>query len=187
MHNQLAHDPDLVQRLFGSTERRGALTVLDTLASSNGSTRLITHNAGDRWTGGVAEGTLYGEEVHDAKWKNIVLELDLKALHEDDDRRRAAWCLLGLVLAELAAGTLPLGSRGTRGLGQVEVTSIKVEGGRSIGIGDQLFSAPSKGARESVAEQVLGHLRTVNEEITAGPGANGWSSYLMGDEEKNHD
>ena len=201
VHDQLAHDPDLVQRLFGSTERRGALTVLDTLASSNGSTRLITHNAGDRWTGGVAEGTLYGEEVHDAEWKNIVLELDLKALSKDDNRRggtqrprpeddslrRAAWCLLGLVLAELAAGALPLGSRGTRGLGQVEVTSITVEGGRSIGIGDQLFSAPSKGAGESVAEQVLGHLRTVNEEITAGPGANGWSSYLMGDEEKNHD
>ena len=186
VHDQLAHDPDLVQRLFGSTERRGALTVLDTLAASNGSTRLITHNAGDRWTGGVAGGTLYGEEVHDATWKNIVLELDLEVLFKDDNRRRAAWCLLGLVLAELAAGTLPLGSRGTRGLGQVEVTSIKVEGGRSIGIGDQLFSAPSKGAGESVAEQILGHLRTVNEEITAGPGANGWSSYLMGDEEKNH-
>ena len=121
VHDQLAHDPDLVQRLFGSTERRGALTVLDTLASSNGSTRLITHNAGDRWTGGVAEGTLYGEEVHDAEWKNIVLELDLEVLFKDDNRRRAAWCLLGLVLAELAAGTLPLGSRGTRGLGQVEV------------------------------------------------------------------
>ena len=187
VHDQLAHDPDLVQHLFGSTERRGALTVLDTLAASNGSTRLITHNAGDRWTGGVAGGTLYGEEVHDATWKNIVLELDLEVLFKDDNRRRAAWCLLGLVLAELAAGTLPLGSRGTRGLGQVEVTSIKVEGGRSIGIGDQLFSAPSKGAGESVAEQILGHLRTVNEEITAGPGANGWSSYLMGDEEKNHD
>ena len=187
VHDQLAHDPDLVQRLFGSTERRGALTVLDTLASSNGSTRLITHNAGDRWTGGVAGGTLYGEEVHDATWKNIVLELDLEVLFKDDNRRRAAWCLLGLVLAELAAGTLPLGSRGTRGLGQVEVTSITITGGRSIGIGDQLFSAPSKGTGESVAEQVLGHLRTVNEEITAGPGANGWSSYLMGDEEKNHD
>ena len=201
VHDQLAHDPDLVRRLFGSTEHRGALTVLDTLAAFNGPARLITHNAGDRWTGGVAGGTLYGEEVHDATWKNIVLELDLGALlentdrreetqrplPEDNNRRRAAWCLLGLVLAELAAGALPLGSRGTRGLGQVEVTSITVTGGRSIGIGDQLFSAPSKGAGESVAEQVLGHLRTVNEEITAGPGANGWSSYLMGDEEKNHD
>jgi len=80
-----------------------------------------------------------------------------------------------------------VGSRGTRGLGQVEVPSIKVEGGRSIGIGDRLFSAPSKDAGESVAEQILGRLRTVNKEITAGPGASGWSSYLMGDEEKKHD
>ena len=187
VHDQLAHDPDLVQRLFGSTERRGALTVLDTLASSNGSTRLITHNAGDRWTGGVAEGTLYGEEVHDAEWDDIVLELDLETLSKDDNRRRAAWCLLGLVLAELAAGTLPLGSRGTRGLGQMEVTRISVTGGRSIGIEGPPFSAPSKDAGESVAEQILGRLRTVNKEITAGPGASGWSSYLMGDEEKKHD
>ena len=201
VHDQLAHDPDLVQRLFGSTERRGALTVLDTLAAFNGPARLITHNAGDRWTGGVAGGTLYGEEVHDATWKNIVLELDLGALPEntdrreetqrplpeDNNRRRAAWCLLGLVLAELAAGTLPLGSRGTRGLGQVEVTRITVTGGQSIGIGGPPFSAPAKGTGESVAEQILGRLRTVNEEITAGPGASGWSSYLMGDEEKNHD
>ena len=201
VHDQLAHDPDLVQRLFGSTERRGALTVLDTLASSNGSTRLITHNAGDRWTGGVAEGTLYGEEVHDAEWDDIVLELDLKALledadrrgetrrprPEDDNRRRAAWCLFGLVLAELAAGTLPLGSRGTRGLGQVEVTKISVTGGRSIGIEGPPFSAPSKDAGESVAEQILGRLRTVNKEITASPGASGWSSYLTDDEEKKHD
>ena len=186
VHDQLAHDPDLVQRLFGSTERRGALTVLDTLAASNGSTRLITHNAGDRWTGGVAGGTLYGEEVHDATWKNIVLELDLEVLFKDDNRRRAAWCLLGLVLAELAAGTLPLGSRGTRGLGQVEVAKVAVTGGRSIGIGDRTFSAPSKGAGESVAEQILSHLRMVNKGITASPGASGWSSYLM-DEEKNHD
>ena len=188
VHAQLAGDPVLVRDLFGSTEQHGALTVLDTLAVP-GSSRLIPHNAGDRWTGGVAGGALYGEEVHDAQWGELTLELNPGSFspRADVNRRRAAWCLLGLVLAELAAGTLPLGSRGTRGLGQVEVTSIKVEGGRSIGIGDQLFSAPSKGAGESVAEQVLGHLRTVNEKITAGPGANGWSSYLMGDEEKNHD
>ena len=36
--------------------------------------------------------------------------------------------LLGLVLAELSAGTLPLGSRSTRGLGQVIVSSIDVRG-----------------------------------------------------------
>ena len=39
---------------------------------------------------------------------------------------RAAYVLLGLVLAELSAGTLPLGSRSTRGLGQVVVSSIDV-------------------------------------------------------------
>ena len=189
VHDQLAGDPVLVRDLFGSTEQHGALTVLDTLAVPQYEPRRVPHNAGDRWTGGVAEGTLYGEEVHDAQWGELTLELNPGSFspRADADRRRAAWCLLGLVLAELAAGALPLGSRGTRGLGQVEVTSIKVEGGRSIGIGDQLFSAPSKGAGESVAEQVLGHLRTVNEKITAGPGANGWSSYLMDDEEKNHD
>ena len=36
--------------------------------------------------------------------------------------------LLGLALTELSAGTLPLGSRSTRGLGQVVVSSIDVRG-----------------------------------------------------------
>ena len=188
VHAQLAGDPVLVRDLFGSTEQHGALTVLDTLAVP-GSSRLIPHNAGDRWTGGVAGGALYGEEVHDAQWGDLTLELNPGSFspRADVNRRRAAWCLLGLVLAELAAGTLPLGSRGTRGLGQVEVTKISVTGGRSIGIEGPPFSAPSKDAGESVAEQILGRLRTVNKEITASPGASGWSSYLTDDEEKKHD
>ena len=53
VHDQLAGDPVLVRDLFGSTEQHGALTVLDTLAVP-GSSRLVPHNAGDRWTGGVA-------------------------------------------------------------------------------------------------------------------------------------
>lgn len=44
------------------------------------------------------------------------------------DYAHAAYVLLGLVLAELSAGTLPLGSRSTRGLGQVIVSSIDVRG-----------------------------------------------------------
>lgn len=44
------------------------------------------------------------------------------------DYAHAAYVLLGLVLAELSAGTLPLGSRSTRGLGQVVVSSIDVRG-----------------------------------------------------------
>ena len=111
--------------LFGSTKQHGALTVLDTLAVP-GSSRLIPHNAGDRWTGGVAGGALYGEEVHDAQWGDLTLELNPGSFspRADVNRRRAAWCLLGLVLAELAAGALPLGSRGTRRLGQEFIAQL---------------------------------------------------------------
>ena len=44
------------------------------------------------------------------------------------DYARASYVLLGLALTELSAGTLPLGSRSTRGLGQVVVSSIDVRG-----------------------------------------------------------
>ena len=192
VHDQLAGDPVLVRDLFGSTEQHGALTVLDTLAVP-GSSRLIPHNAGDRWTGGVAGGALYGEEVHDAQWGDLTLELNPGSFspRADADRRRAAWCLLGLVLAELAAGALPLGSRGTRGLGQVEVTGIRVEGGPSLGVEDWALAAPEEGGERSgeepLAAQILSHLRTVNEGIAASPGAGGgwtgWSSYLCDPEE----
>ena len=190
VHAQLAGDPVLVRDLFGSTEQHGALTVLDTLAVP-GSSRLIPHNAGDRWTGGVAGGALYGEEVHDAQWGELTLELNPGSFspRADVNRRKAAWCLLGLVLAELAAGALPLGSRGTRGLGQVEVTGIRVEGGPSLGVEDWALPAPSQdgGAGASLAEQILDRLRRVNKGIAASPGAGddwtGWSSYLCDPEE----
>ena len=188
VHAQLAGDPVLVRDLFGSTEQHGALTVLDTLAVP-GSSRLIPHNAGDRWTGGVAGGALYGEEVHDAQWGELTLELNPGSFspRADVNRRRAAWCLLGLVLAELAAGALPLGSRGTRGLGQVEVTGIRVEGGPSLGVEDWGLAAPEESGGKSVAEQILDRLRSVNEDIAASPGAGddwtGWSSYLCDPEE----
>ena len=187
VHDQLAADPVLVRDLFGSTEQRGALTVLDTLAVPRRKPRNIPHNAGDRWTGGVAGGALYGEEVHDTQWGDLTLELDPNSFspQADVNRRKAAWCLLGLVLAELAAGTLPLGSRGTRGLGQVEVTGIRVEGGPSLGVED--WSAPEKGgggsSEKPLAAQILDRLRAVNEDIAASPDAGdnwtGWSSYLL--------
>lgn len=189
VHDQLAADPTLVRDLFGTTERRGALSVLDTLASSSGTPRTVTHNAGDRWTGGVAEGALYSEEVRDVAWNAITLELDPDRLPADDSRRRAAWCLLGLVLAELATGTLPLGSRGTRGLGQVEVKGITVTGLEWLGLpdgGTKSFTAGAGRSGRDVAKALLGHLKAVNTMITpnAGSDAAGWSSYLIDVEEK---
>ena len=199
VHEQLAQDPSLVRDLFGSTTHRGALTVLDTLTAEDGPSRKVTHNAGDRWTGGVADGLLYSEEVYDSTWNSVVLELDLDrlltnakaGLEEPDgqegsrgeDRSRAAFCLLGLVLAELAAGTLPLGSRGTRGMGQVEVKAMAVTGGRGLGIENCSLKAED-GTGESLPRLILKGLRDVNSGIErnprAGAGWEGWSSYLVG-------
>ena len=200
VHEQLAQDPSLVRDLFGSTTHRGALTVLDTLASEDGPSRKVTHNAGDRWTGGVADGLLYSEEVYDSTWNSIVLELDLDRLltnaraglgepggQEDsqgEDRSRAAFCLLGLVLAEMAAGTLPLGSRGTRGMGQVEVKAMAVTGGKGLGIENWALKASQDESGESLPRLILKGLRDVNSGIErnprAGGGWEGWSSYLVG-------
>ena len=203
VHEQLAQDPSLVRDLFGSTTHRGALTVLDTLTAKDGPSRKVTHNAGDRWTGGVADGLLYSEEVYDSTWNSIVLELDLDRLltnaraglgepdgQEDsrgEDRSRAAFCLLGLVLAELAAGTLPLGSRGTRGMGQVEVKAMAVTGGKGLGIENWSLKAED-GTGESLPRRILKGLRDVNSGIErnprAGAGWEGWSSYLVGSSER---
>ena len=202
VHEQLAQDPSLVRDLFGSTTHRGALTVLDTLAAEDGPSRKVTHNAGDRWTGGVADGLLYSEEVYDSTWNSIVLELDLDRLltnakagleepggqegSRGEDRSRAAFCLLGLVLAELAAGTLPLGSRGTRGMGQVDVKAMAVTGGKGLGIESWSLQAED-GAGESLPRRILKGLRDVNSGIErnprAGAGWEGWSSYLVGSSE----
>ena len=204
VHEQLAQDPSLVRDLFGSTTHRGALTVLDTLAAEDGPSRKVTHNAGDRWTGGVADGLLYSEEVYDSTWNSIILELDLDRLltnakagleepdgQEDsqgENRSRAAFCLLGLVLAELAAGTLPLGSRGTRGMGQVEVKAMAVTGGKGLGIENWSLKASEDGAGESLPRLILKGLRDVNSGIERNPraeaGWEGWSSYLVGSSER---
>lgn len=204
VHEQLAQDPSLVRDLFGSTTHRGALTVLDTLAAEDGPNRKVTHNAGDRWTGGVADGLLYSEEVYDSTWNSIVLELDLDRLltnakagleepggQEDsrgEDRSRAAFCLLGLVLAELAAGTLSLGSRGTRGMGQVEVKAMAVTGGKGLGIENWSLKASEDGTGESLPRLILKGLRDVNSGIErnpmAGAGWEGWPSYLVGSSER---
>ena len=204
VHEQLAQDPSLVRDLFGSTTHRGALTVLDTLTAKDGPSRKVTHNAGDRWTGGVADGLLYSEEVYDSTWNSIVVELDLDRLltnaraglevpdgQEDsrgEDRSRAAFCLLGLVLAELAAGTLPLGSRGTRGMGQVEVKAMAMTGGKGLGIENWSLKASEDGTGESLPRRILKGLRDVNSGIErnprAGAGWEGWSSYLVGSSER---
>ena len=146
LHEQIAAEPNLVRYMFGSTEYRGAVTVHDCLSTKRGKRIEVTHNAIDRWTGSVIDGGLFTEAVYlGTHWEPITIDIDLRQLLNNieaekgpEDREQskpthadyahAAYVLLGLVLAELSAGTLPLGSRSTRGLGQVVVSSIDIRG-----------------------------------------------------------
>ena len=217
IHEQIAAEPNLVRYMFGSTEYRGAVTVHDCLSTKRGKLIEVTHNAIDRWTGGVIDGGLFTEAVYlGTKWEPIRIDIDLRQLlnnieaekgpeakrgpadaneAEDSsvereqpkpthaDYAHAAYVLLGLVLAELSAGTLPLGSRSTRGLGQVVVTTIEVEGADREGVdlpswnftGCEALQQPATGAgvmtdtlyegQRKLAEQVLKHLKDKYKEM----------------------
>lgn len=225
LHEQIAVEPNLVRYMFGCTEYRGALTVHDCMSKKIGTCVEVTHNAIDRWTGGVIDGGLFTEAVYlGTEWEPITIDIDLRQLlsnieaekgeakskpkeartketpqdsQKDSQQRehvyapyaRAAYVLLGLVLAELSAGTLPLGSRSTRGLGQVVVSTIKVRGSSRDGVaiperkldGDMALghpgiTAPSTtqgqyDAQRALAGDVLGYLKKVK-------GATDWSEHL---------
>ena len=229
LHDQIAAEPNLVRYMFGSTEYRGAVTVHDCLSTKRGKLIEVTHNAIDRWTGGVIDGGLFTEAVYlGTPWEPITIDIDLRQLLnnikaekglEDDgktvgadqtgigsedreqskpthaDYAHAAYVLLGLVLAELSAGTLPLGSRSTRGLGQVVVTTIEVEGADRKGVdlpswnftGCEALQQPATGAgvmtdalykgQRELAGRVLRHLKDKydgtewSKRLENGPGA----------------
>lgn len=229
LHEQIAAEPNLVRYMFGSTEYRGAVTVHDCLSTERGKRIEVTHNAIDRWTGGVIDGGLFTEAVYlGTHWEPFTIDIDLHQLlnnieaekgPEDDgktvgadetgigsedreqsklthaDYAHAAYVLFGLVLAELSAGTLPLGSRSTRGLGQVVVTTIEVEGADRKGVdlpswnftGCEALQQPATGAgvmtdalykgQRELAGRVLRHLKDKydgtdwSKHLENGPGA----------------
>ena len=225
VHDQIAAEPNLVRYIFGSTEYRGAVTVHDCLSTERGKRIEVTHNAIDRWTGGVIDGGLFTEAVYlGTHWEPITIDIDLRQLlnnieaekgeakskpkeaekkeTEQDDQKdsqqrehvyahyaRASYVLLGLVLAELSAGTLPLGSRSTRGLGQVVVSTIVVRGSTWDGVaiperklnGDRALAHPGTAvsnptpnrhkAQRALAGNVLDYLKKVK-------GATSWSKHL---------
>ena len=213
LHDQIAAEPNLVRYMFGSTEYRGAVTVHDCLSTKRGKLIEVTHNAIDRWTGGVIDGGLFTEAVYlGTHWEPITIDIDLRQLLNNikaekgpEDREQskpthadyahAAYVLLGLVLAELSAGTLPLGSRSTRGLGRVVVTTIEVEGADRKGVdlpswnftGCEALQQPATGAgvmtdalykgQRDLAGRVLHHLKDKydgtdwSKHLENGPGA----------------
>jgi len=198
IHEQIAREPNLVRYLFGTTEYRGAVTVHDCLSTELGTRIEVTHNAIDRWTGGVIDGGLFTEAIYPhAQWNDIEIEVDARRLlrnvrnscsekslpeEEFQARARASWCLLCLALAELSAGTLPLGSRSTRGLGQVEVTGVSVSGADDViisaPINEKLWPSEQvegTNAPQSAAHALLAYLRG---EPDGRDGYTGWADYL---------
>ena len=240
IHEQIAHEPNLVRYIFGCTDYRGVVTVHDCRSIERGTHVEVTHNAIDRWTGGVIDGGLFTEAVYlGTEWEPIQIDIDLRRLLKNidtekgpEDKRKAtdadkaeekteakrepadadeaedgsdeskqpnpshadyahaSYVLLGLALAELSAGTLPLGSRSTRGLGQVVVSSINVRGctrddvvipAKTLSGGESLehpgtaASSPTQDrydAQRKLAGEVLEYLR---EKIK---GAKNWSERL---------
>lgn len=186
IHEQLAKEPLLVRYMFGTTEYRGAVRVRDCTTKATGPSVTVTHNAIDRWTGGVVEGLLFNEVTYPhATWNDIVIEVDTARLLQNVKTdsgigglsldeclpfARASWCLLCIALAELSAGTLPLGGRTTRGHGQVEVTSLRLSGADG-----QVVNTP--------AEAILWK-RNDNSEDDARGGATALLAYLRNKTEK---
>lgn len=140
----------LVRALFGDTGEpadlrlgRGALSVEDCYAdwktdaagwqaiAATGQAagwKPAHHVAIDRWTGGAADGLLFSVlEPQDLAWRPILIELDLGRL--DQKEMLAAVSLLLLVLDDLAAGRLPLGFAGNRGMGALAVERIDTDTG----------------------------------------------------------
>ena len=182
IHEQLAKEPRLVRYMFGTTEYRGAVRVRDCTTKDTGPSVTVTHNAIDRWTGGVVEGLLFKEVTYPhATWNDIVIEVDTARLLQNVKTEsgigglsldeclpfaRASWCLLCIALAELSAGTLPLGGRTTRGHGQVEVTSLNVSSADGAVIvppdNEQLWptrQGDGDNAVPSAAHTILAYLR----------------------------
>ena len=182
IHEQLAKEPRLVRYMFGTTEYRGAVRVRDCTTKDTGPSVTVTHNAIDRWTGGVVEGLLFKEVTYPhATWNDIVIEVDTARLLQNVKTEsgigglsldeclpfaRASWCLLCIALAELSAGTLPLGGKTTRGLGQVEVSGISMSDADGMIITppteEQLWPArrdDRDDAAPSAAHTILAYLR----------------------------
>ena len=198
IHEQLAKEPRLVRYMFGTTEYRGAVRVQDCTTKDTGPFVTVTHNAIDRWTGGVVKGLLFNEVTYPhATWNDIVIEVDTARLLQNVKTdsgiggfsldeclpfARASWCLLCIALAELSAGTLPLGGRTTRGHGQVEVTSLSVSSADGAVIvppdNEQLWptrQGDADNAVPSAAHTILAYLHRKPGDSRS---YTGWADYL---------
>ena len=85
------------------------------------------HVAIDRWTGGASEGALYSVLAPTkVEWKPMQLTLDFGWIEQSS--RLPTLMLLLLTLRDVAENRLPFGFATNRGMGEIVVNKIKIEG-----------------------------------------------------------
>ncbi|MCL4216182.1 MAG: hypothetical protein KJ052_04140 [Candidatus Hydrogenedentes bacterium] len=171
----------LSEDLFGSTEAAGRLFVDDTYQKDNqisaqdwiaetpkvmnDATDHHDHVAIDRFTGGASDSALFNDRTpkRGKAWQPINIRVDFarhkvkmvdgeiktEELTENEKYRAAALVLL--LLRDMQAGWIPLGFGSCRGMGEIEVKKIKINGkvdGESFN-GDTLEQAMGKAALQT--------------------------------------
>lgn len=95
------------------------------------------HVAVDRWTGGAADNLLFTVlEPFDQQWEPIRMEVDLARL--PDAHRQPCLALLALTLQDLEAGRVPLGFGVNRGMGDLSVSDVSIDGCEAAGPQDAM-------------------------------------------------
>lgn len=91
--------------------------------------KISHHVAIDRWTGGASDGALYGvlQPSPSIGWEDITMTLDFSRLPDEATKKRCLMLLL-VVLRDFAENRVPLGFATNRGMGEVEVLDIKLQG-----------------------------------------------------------
>lgn len=165
--------PGIVADLFGSRDRRGALTVRDCYSVDRlpadvwrrveGATDLreaarlllrcglsasvpAMHVAVDRWTGAAADHRLFSAvELHGVRWEPLQLEMDLSWLGQAPGAPEAHLALLLLVLQDFGEGWLSVGGGGNRGHGQIRASEVLVSGHGIRALQDPMRWMPADG------------------------------------------
>ena len=138
---------DLLDALFGSTERAGRLSVNDIyyrpevpvspkawleegVNALDAVTERHQHVAIDRFTGGASEGALYSvrpvkrdEGEEESGWEPIRLVLDLSDFPGEEGRTVLA--LLKLLIRDLRDGYVSIGFGSRRGMGEIAVERVE--------------------------------------------------------------
>lgn len=85
------------------------------------------HVSIDRWTSAASDGALYSVlEPYAVSWNAICLTLDFSRL--PNDKHEIAIMLLLLLLRDLMSNRIPLGFATNRGMGEIEIKKISIQG-----------------------------------------------------------